>query len=126
MCNPEYYFFSVPEVAPIVSIKDLAAIDFVLVEWQKIPDDKLNGRLLCYRIRYTTFQVGTTYVIGDSDTKIIDVDKFTFSRKITGLQSFTKYTVTVSGVNKPGEGPESDILQASKCTDIAFFCSLCN
>ena len=96
------------------------SIDCLLVEWQKIPDDKVNGRLLGYRIRYTTYQIGTKYVLGESDTKTIDVDKFTFSLKITGLQSFTKYTVTVSGFNQPGEGPQSNPILASKCTKVLF------
>ena len=71
--------------------------------------EKSNGHLKGYKVKYTITKVSNVDVlITSSSTKEIILDKYTFRLKITGLTSYTTYTVSVCGFTGAGNGPYSD------------------
>ena len=53
-------------------------------------------------------------MVGAKTTKVFVLDKFTFSHEFTGLQSYTTYSVSVSGYTGGGEGPYTTPIVASE------------
>ena len=53
-------------------------------------------------------------MVGAKTTKVFVLDKFTFSYEFTGLQSYTTYSVSVSGYTGGGEGPYTTPIVASE------------
>eukprot|EP00795_Rhopilema_esculentum_P012024 gene12024-2609_t len=110
-----------PEGAPLISPPNFAikpnsiSTTSLVVTWAGISDDDANGILLGYKIRYTLIKVSGQDSVGERITKVIDLDRFTFLYKITGLQSYTTYEVSVSGYTGGGEGPYSKPLEARTC-----------
>ena len=85
--------------------RDQKTTTSVVATWKKIPDDLINGILLGYKLRYTVSRISDELYIGAPITKEIKLDKFTFRYKITGLQSYTTYDISVAGYTDAGNGP---------------------
>ena len=86
--------------------------------WNAIPDEAANGILLGYKLKYTITHVSDQPVVGAQITKELVLDKYTFYYKLTGLQSYTTYSVSVSGYTAGGEGPYATPISASKSVSI--------
>ena len=82
--------------------------------WSAISNDAANGILLGYKLKYTITHVSGQPVVGAETTKVFVLDKFTFFYEFTGLQSYTTYSVSVSGYTGGGEGPYTTPISASK------------
>ena len=80
----------------------------------------MNGRLLGYKLKYTVTHVADQAVVGAPITKTIDLDKYTFIYKITGLQSYTRYEVSVAGYTAAGDGPYSSPIVSGKLTSVLY------
>ena len=108
-----------PSVAPgSFKVKQGYSISQLEVSWSAISDAAANGILLGYKLKYTITQISGQPVVGALTTKEFVLDKFTFFYKITGLQSYTTYSVSVSGFTGGGEGPFTTPILASKYLDV--------
>jgi len=116
-----------PEGAPSVSpgspkVRQGYSTTKLSVSWSAISDDAANGILLGYKLKYTLTHVSGQPVVGAETTKVFVLDKFTFSHEFTGLQSYTTYSVSVSGYTGGGEGPYTTPIVATtcKCPNLIF------
>ena len=111
----------VPSVAPPeVQVKHRIALDYITVTWEAIDEDQANGRFVGYKIKYVLSKVsGKDAVKSNNNIKNIVVDKYTFRFKITGLQPYTAYSVSVCGYTMAGNGPSSKPIMAGK--SLTFF-----
>ena len=107
--------FAAPSVAP-GSFKVLQGFSTskLTVSWDAIPDEEANGKLLGYKLKYKVTHVAGQAVLGAEKAKEISLDKYTFLYKLTGLQSYTTYSVSVSGYTASGEGPYTTPIAACK------------
>ena len=107
--------FVAPSVAPgSFKVLDGFSTSMLTVSWSAITDDEANGKLLGYKLKYTITHVSGLPVVGAQTTKEFSLDKYTFLYKLTGLQSYTTYSVSVSGYTGGGEGPYTTSITASK------------
>ena len=115
------FILVVPSVAPPgVQVKHRIALDYIVVTWQAIHEDQANGRFVGYKIKYVLSKVsGKDAVKSNNNIKNIVVDKYTFRYKITGLQPYTDYSVSVCGYTMAGNGPSSKPIMAGK--SLTFF-----
>ena len=98
-----------------MQIKHRIALDYIIVTWQAIDENKANGRFVGYKINYVLSKAsGKDVVASNSNIKNIAVDKYTFRLKITGLQPYATYSVSVCGYTMAGNGPSSKSIMASK------------
>ena len=94
------FSFSVPDRAPSnVSARNLSATE-LLVEWKPLPKESYHSVLLSYRINISTSEINFT--------RIINVSPNTTNHRITGLDTYTRYVVSVAAVNDDGQGVYSD------------------
>ena len=108
-------FSSVPSISPpSFAVNDEISTTTLEASWKEIPQHLVNGRLLGYKLRYTVTHVADQAVVGAPITKTIDLDKYTFIYKITGLQSYTRYAVSIAGYTGAGDGPYSKPIVSSK------------
>ena len=90
------------------------------VSWSAIPEDKVHGVLLGYRVRYQVGSQGGRAQGGDVPKYMIDVGPLTRYVKVKHLTIYTTYEVTVAAHTIAGEGP-SEIKIAG---NVALFCFL--
>ena len=108
-----------PSVAPgSFKVKQGFSISQLDVSWSAISDAVANGILLGYKLKYTITQISGQPIVGSLTTKEFVLDKFTFFYKITGLQSYTTYSVSVSGYTGGGEGPFTTPISAGESMEI--------
>ena len=90
----------VPDRAPPnVSARNLSATE-VLVKWEPLPKESYHSVLLAYRINISTNEINFT--------RIINVPPNTTNHRVTGLDTYTRYVVSVAAVNDVGQGVYSD------------------
>ncbi|XP_049800134.1 Down syndrome cell adhesion molecule-like protein Dscam2 [Schistocerca nitens] len=92
----------VPEVAPLGVQCVAASPQSLLVEWEPPPENKLNGRLLGYRLFYRPLaewdDVSAPSEISTQDTKL----------EVTGLLRFCNYSLEVRAYTAAGDGVPSE------------------
>lgn len=82
-----------------MSARNLSATE-LLVEWKPLPKECYHSVLLSYRINISTSEINFT--------RIINVSPNTTNHRITGLDTYTRYVVSVAAVNDVGQGVYSD------------------
>ena len=70
------------------------------VQWDPLPQQYANGRILGYRIYYYEY---SSYLQKTVNTSIPDVNMVT----LTGLMSGQRYYITVAAFTSEGAGPRS-------------------
>ncbi|XP_073231551.1 neural cell adhesion molecule L1-like, partial [Porites lutea] len=89
-----------PDRAPSnVSARNLSATE-LLVKWEPLPKESYHSVLLAYRINISKIEINFT--------RIINVPPNTTNHRITGLDTYTRYVVSVAAVNDVGQGVYSD------------------
>ena len=104
-------------------MEDYIATDQVIIKWSAIPIDKYNGIFRGYKLRYAMLSSGSRVLVPKGKSAVITTDKFTFEYKISGLQSYSSYEITISGYTDAGEGPSSKAVIACKLF-LHFYASL--
>ncbi|XP_028392900.1 uncharacterized protein LOC114517402 [Dendronephthya gigantea] len=108
------------EGIPGVSPKNAYGVNFtspttIFAGWGPLNTDELQGRLVGYEVRYRVFSVADEIVQDPPRemTKIIysDINGIT----LTGLSTFTTYTVSVAALSGGGTGVKSDVLYVATC-----------
>ena len=80
----------------------------LFVDWDDLPEDNRNGVLLGYKVRWRMVGVsGIALIDAAQGYSVKEVDKYSTELVLTGLQSYSSYTVTVSAYTADGEGPQS-------------------
>ncbi|XP_012938236.1 tyrosine-protein phosphatase 99A [Aplysia californica] len=85
-----------PGVAPYNFVASGISSSAILLEWERPPDDLLNGQLMGYEINYGTEVLKTI--------NIEDPNKV--NTTLEGLHPFTMYRVFIKAYNSAGPGPE--------------------
>lgn len=108
------YVIHLPLV-PSVSPKNAYGVNFtspttIFVGWGPLSTAELQGRLIGYEVRYRAFSVADE-IIQDPPremTKVIysDINGI----KLTGLSTYTTYTVSVAALSGGGTGVKSGLL----------------
>ena len=75
------------------------------LSWSALPEEFHNGDLVGYRFFYFMASQGGVDVAGNQRKIIIQVDKFTLSYVIEGLESYSQYEVQLYAFSKYGDGP---------------------
>jgi Down syndrome cell adhesion protein 1 len=111
---PIYVFLPplVPSSPPFnVSTNNLTSAHKIQVTWSPAPSGKHNGQVLGHHIRARPL---TT-----SNTKLVDSRERTFTvltprdrTELTGLESFTLYSIQAAAFTSIGDGPYSDPVYA--------------
>ena len=91
----------------------MQSIDWFSVSWGTIPNERVNGILLGYKLTVTMFMESGREVMGAVQyEKIFDI--FTRYYKVKNLVNYATYHVKVMGFTAAGDGP-CPLLPASKC-----------
>lgn len=119
-------FFLVPEVAPFVKVSDMTDTSSISISWTAIPEEYATGKLLGYHIMYTPVKVAGKQLKEDARMNTIAVDHpGNLHARLTGLESFTSYSIRVAGFTAKGDGIASthviggnSKMQIEKCLQI--------
>jgi len=98
---------SAPNLAPVNLRAHNMSSTSLLVAWEQLPEDQVNGILLGYKVAYSKY--------GEIDARKQNVSTM-MSFIISGLDKFTVYQVNVSAFTRVGNGPEA-IVSASTDQD---------
>ncbi|XP_068752195.1 uncharacterized protein [Montipora capricornis] len=86
----------VPDSAPPnVTARNLSSTE-LLVEWDPLPEIYIHGVLLSYSINLTRD--------GFNFTKIDDIPPSATSHRVTGLEKYARYVISMAAINDVGEG----------------------
>ena len=96
--------FSVPSIAPPnVTLTNLKH-DEVMVQWDSIPPNTVNGILLGYRVYYREYY----YYWSSSAIKTVDTSGSNVHMVILkGLKAAERYSISVAAFTSRGAGPQS-------------------
>lgn len=95
-----------PSLAPVNLRAHNMSSTSLLVAWEQLPEDHVNGILLGYKVTYSKY--------GEIDTRKENVSAMLNVTILRGLHKFTVYQVNVSAFTRVGSGPEAN---ASASTD---------
>lgn len=104
-----FYFFSVPSRAPTnVQVSNHGLNEF-LVQWDPVPIQYVNGRLLGYTVYYkdTQYYYSLEKAVNTSDPDEPHVI-------LTGIQTGQSYQISVAAFTSKGHGPRSSYLYITK------------
>ncbi len=118
--------FVVPKVAPIVKVSDMTDTSSISVTWTAIPEEYATGKLLGYHVMYAPVKVADKLLRDDAGINTIAVDHpGNLHARLTGLESFTSYSIRVAGFTARGDGIASTHIiggngktQIAKCLQI--------
>ena len=112
-----FFFLPVPDSAPPnVTARNLSSTE-LLVEWDPLPEIYIHGVLLSYSINLTRD--------GFNFTKIDDIPPSATSHRITGLEKYARYVISMAAINDVGEGVSSDHLAVWTDEDGKFNLAFC-
>lgn len=91
----------------------MESVNWWSISWDSLPSDEVNGILLGYElVYYIVEKSGLEVGVGAEKTEL-ELDVFTFYYKVTGLENYAAYNVSVTGFTAVGNGP-APIYLASK------------
>lgn len=124
MLSQQYFPFDliplVPSSAPLnVTANNLTSAHKVEVTWTTVPSGKHNGIVLGYHIRVRPLTTANAEP-EDSSEKIFSVLIPRVRTVLTGLESFTVYSVQIAAFTAIGDGPYSQPVIAGKSTTFKY------
>ena len=94
-----------PEVAPFVEVSDMTDTSSISISWTAIPEEHTMGRLLGYHVMYTPVKVADKLLKEEAGLNTITVDHpGNLHLRLSGLESFTSYSIWVTGFTAKGDG----------------------
>uniref|UniRef100_A0A7M5X9R1 Fibronectin type-III domain-containing protein n=1 Tax=Clytia hemisphaerica TaxID=252671 RepID=A0A7M5X9R1_9CNID len=116
-CLP--FVFRTPEGAPGAPppnalVNDQFSTHQLNISWSALPPEYHNGDLVGYRFFYFMVRQAGVELAGRQTKILIDVDKFTMSYLIGGLESYTEYEIHLYAYSRYGDGPPI-VLKGSTC-----------
>lgn len=90
-----------PSLAPVNLRAHNMSSTRLLVAWEQLPDDQVNGILLGYKVTYRKY--------GEIDGRKQNVSAILNFTILGGLDKFTVYHVNVSAFTRVGNGPEANV-----------------
>ena len=90
-----------PSLAPVNLRAYNMSSTSLLVAWEQLPEDQVNGILLGYEVTYSKY--------GEIDMGKQNVSVMLNITILRGLHKFTIYQVNVSAFTRVGSGPEANI-----------------
>ncbi len=98
-------FFLVPKVAPFVKVSDMTDTSSISLTWTAIPEEYTAGKLLGYHVMYAPVKVADKLLKEDAEMNTFAVDHLgNLHARLTGLESFTSYSIRVAGFTAKGDG----------------------
>jgi len=91
----------VPSLAPVNLRAHNMSSTRLLVAWEPLPEDQVNGILLGYKVTYSKY--------GEIDARKQNVSAMLNLTILSGLEKFTVYHVNVSAFTRVGNGPEANV-----------------
>ena len=102
-------YFTVPSRAPTnVQVANHGLNEF-LVQWDPVPLQYVNGRLLGYRVYYKDTQY---YYLLEKSVNTSNPDESHVI--LTGIQTGQRYQISVAAFTSKGQGPRSSYLYMTK------------
>ena len=103
LCPNYFYFLSVPSRAPSnITFTNVRSTE-VTVNWDPLPEQYANGRLLGYDVYFQE----TTYYPVSSNLSSVNVTTNSTSVTLTGLRPGQRYHIYISAFTSKGVGPRS-------------------
>lgn len=102
-------------LVPSISPKNSYGVNFtgptsIFIGWGPLNTDELQGRLIGYEMRYRIFSIADE-IVYDPPPEIVKIVYSDISgTKLTGLLTYTTYTVTVSAMSGGGTGVKTGLL----------------
>ena len=90
-----------PSLAPVNLRAHNKSSTSLLVAWEPLPDDEVNGILLGYKVTYRKHK--------DVHVRKQNLSTVLNSTILAGLDKFTAYDVSVSAFTLVGNGPEGNV-----------------
>ena len=90
-----------PSIAPVNLRAHNMSSTSLLVAWEHLPEDQVNGILLGYKVTYSKY--------GEIDMRKQNFSAMLNSTILGGLDKFTVYQVNVSAFTRVGDGPEANV-----------------
>lgn len=85
------------------------------IRWGPIPDEHQNGIIIGYELQYAPYSRDTLEIILDK-LQNVSLSANTSSYRLTGLDSYRQYSISIVGETSAGKGAHSGPESRSLCT----------
>ena len=102
------FFFLVPSQAPTNVKVENHGLDEFLVQWDPVPQEYINGRLLGYKVYYRiTGYYYTERVVNTNNSDVTQVI-------LPNIQIGQRYQISAAAFTSRGQGPRSSYIYSTK------------
>ena len=108
---------------PNSQVEDMYSTTQINVSWSSLPEKFHNGDMVGYRLFYFMTSQSGVDIAGKQQKTLIQVDKFTNSYVIEGLESYSEYEVHLYAFSQYGDGPPIVLKGGIFFIFFSFFCS---
>ena len=100
-----FHFIAPSKPPPNSQIEDMYSTTQLNISWSSLPPEFHNGDLSGYKFFYFMTSQSGVDVAGNQIKHLVQVDKFTHSYIINGLESYSEYEVHLYAFSRYGDGP---------------------